>query len=134
MIEFQEEQNLTDSTGPDMTPMIDMVFLLLIFFLLTSLVMQPVLNVVLPKAATAETEKDLTITLGIDKDHVLYFNGEPVAEEDLRLKLISALESSENNTVTIQSDESVDFGKVVMLMDIARKSGAGAVSFLVKKE
>ena len=57
MIDFEYGRNITEgSAGPDMTPMIDMIFQLLIFFLLTSFFILPAVDVTLPRSRTTETQ------------------------------------------------------------------------------
>lgn len=129
MITFEEDKHLVEgSRGPDLTPMIDVIFLLLVFFLLTSFVILPSLDITLPEAETARVEEPPPVTITIGADESLLLNGEPVSRD----ALYGELRGLEPPEVLIQSDRGVSFGVVVEVMDLSRKAGAGKISFLVE--
>ncbi len=135
MIEFKKyEESLPASTGPDMTPLIDMVFLLLIFFLLTSFLALPSIPVDLPEAETAQLNEKPEVSITIRKDGILLLNGKIITEGKLKssLKRIYAFQRSKE--VIIQSDKEVQFGRIVAIMDISKKAGARNISFLVEQK
>ncbi len=137
MIEFEVERQLVErSRGPDLTPMIDMVFLLLIFFLLTSYVILPSIQVNLPEAQTALVRETPDLSLTIREDGSLYLNEESISRQRLEQALREAFARSSGETrptgIVIQSDRRVPFGFVVEIMDLAKKAGAEDISFLVE--
>jgi biopolymer transport protein ExbD len=149
VIEFEEERHLVErDRGPDLTPMIDMVFLLLIFFLLTSFVMLPSIQVDLPHSETAQVEETSEVSLTIKEDRSILLNGEAISKDRLAVALEaiysdraageSMRSTGESRTgpkeLVIQSDRSVSFGFVVEIMDLSRKAGAERISFLVEKQ
>ena len=135
MIEFEEfDESLGKSGNPDLTPLIDMVFLLLIFFLLTSFLVRPSIQVSLPETETAQVHEDSGISITIKKNGSLLLNGEPVTEDALLDSLSLIYSTSKRNSVMIQSDEEVKFGRVIEIMDISRKAGAENISFLVEQK
>ncbi|MBN2531799.1 MAG: biopolymer transporter ExbD [Spirochaetales bacterium] len=135
MIEFSSfNDNKERKTGLELTPLIDMVFLLLIFFLLTSYYTKPAIPVVLPEAESAQVHKQPDITIVIKKDGVLILEKRTVTEEMLPDILHSLLESSLEKTVHIQADQSVRFGLIIQLMDIAYMAGAKDIFFVVEKK
>ncbi|KPJ85485.1 MAG: hypothetical protein AMS17_14300 [Spirochaetes bacterium DG_61] len=135
MIEFEEfEQTISRERGPDLTPMIDMVFLLLIFFLLTSFLARPTIPVSLPEAEMVELEEKPDLTITVLKDGNLLFGGEEISDEKLERTLKRILAFRQTREVVIQSDREVPFGRIVEVMDTAKKSGAGVISFLVEKK
>jgi len=76
MIEFEQfNESISNNSGPDLTPLIDMVFLLLIFFLLTSSISRPIIPVQLPDAEKTELNTVPEITITINKDQSLRVNG-----------------------------------------------------------
>ena len=134
MIEFEEERRLVErSQGPDLTPMIDMVFLLLIFFLLTSYVILPSIQVNLPESETALVNEPADLSLTIKQDRSLYLNDEAISKNRLE-KVLRATFSRSPNGIVIQSDRDVPFGFVVEIMDLTKKAGAESISFLVEAE
>ena len=141
MIEFEEERRLVErSQGPDLTPMIDMVFLLLIFFLLTSYVILPSIQVNLPESETALVNEPADLSLTIKQDRSLYLNDEAISKNRLEKVLRATFSRSPNgigerpNGIVIQSDRDVPFGFVVEIMDLTKKAGAESISFLVEAE
>jgi biopolymer transport protein ExbD len=137
VIEFEAERHLVErSRGPDLTPMIDMVFLLLIFFLLTSYVILPSIQVNLPEAETARVIAPPELALAIREDRSLFLDDQaiPITQLEPRLREVFARTSKRPPGIVIQSDRRVPFGFVVQIMDIAKKAGAEEISFLVDAE
>jgi biopolymer transport protein ExbD len=134
MIEFEYGRNITEGGAwPDMTPMIDMIFQLLIFFLLTSFFIMPAVNVSLPKSRTAQTQPPGSLVLTVEHDGNVRLAGQPVSLRDLPAVVGAALARRTDRTVLIQSDRGVAFGRVVEVMEVAREAGAGEISFLVER-
>ena len=134
MIEFEEfEETISKGSGPDLTPLIDMVFLLLIFFLLTSFLTRPIIPVVLPEAEIAELSKDQDISVTVRRDGSLLLNSEEISDEKLARTLKRLYTYRQSRELIIQSDKEVHFGRVVEVMDISKKSGARTISFLVEQ-
>lgn len=102
----------------DLTPIIDVVFLLLIFFIMATTFSMPVLDVVLPTADSAEPvqEKNATLAISIDPQGRILHKG---AELD-RLALAELLNSDQALSVTLFVDERAPFEPFVMVMDQAK--------------
>ncbi len=117
-----------------MTPLIDMVFLLLIFFLLTSFLSRPSIPVDLPESETAQMSGVPQVSIIIKRGGGLVLNDEEVTDRQLfrMLKQTYALQASRD--VVIQSDRGVPFGRVIEVMDIVKKAGAENMSFLVERK
>jgi len=118
----------------DMIPMIDMVFLLLIFFALTSTFeIQRVMEMNLPKAASGDQlQKKQTLTLSIDSAGHLTLEKKPVELQDLESILNQSVLESAGVTLVIKGDAQVSHGKVVQLMDIANGAGVKKILITVK--
>ena len=135
MIEFEEfDESLGKSSSPDLTPLIDMVFLLLIFFLLTSFLVRPSIQVSLPETETAQVLEEPGISITIKKDGTLLLDSEPVTEDILAISLSTFFSNPEHKDVMIKSDKEVRFGRVIEIMDISKKAGAENISFLVEQK
>jgi biopolymer transport protein ExbD len=119
----------------DMIPMIDMVFLLLIFFALTSTFeIQRVMEMNLPKAATgSQLQKEQTLTLQINRENQLILENTPIALQDLQSALSQVVQESAGVTLVIKGDAQVPHGKVVEIMDITHASGVKKILITVKK-
>jgi len=135
MIDFEYGRDLTEGgTGPDMTPMIDMIFQLLIFFLLTSFFILPAVNVALPRSRSQQTQPPSALSLTIERDGGLLLAGRRVEMDELAALLATTLVQRDDRTVVIQSDRGVPFGRVVQVMEAARDGGAQDISFLVERD
>lgn len=118
----------------DMIPMIDMVFLLLIFFALTNTFeIQRVMEMNLPKAASGDQlRKEQTLTLHLKSDDHILLDHTPVALPDLKTMLSHAVKNSTGITLVIKGDAQVPHGKVVAIMDIANAIGVKKILITVK--
>jgi biopolymer transport protein ExbD len=120
--------------GFDMTPLIDVVFQLLIFFMLTSsFIAQPGIKINLPKAVTSEVvqeAKNATITL--TKENLLYFNEKLISESELKEKLTQAAKA--RKTMLIKADRGTPLGKVVGIWDLCRDSGITQINIATNRE
>jgi biopolymer transport protein ExbD len=106
----------------NMSSMTDLVFLLLIFFMLTStLVTSSALDVVLPKSK-AQTVKKATVTVTIDKDLQYSVGKNVVSEEEVEMYLLQEVANDPEAVVILRTDESVPTGKTVHVMDIAYRN------------
>jgi biopolymer transport protein ExbD len=133
MIEFDYGKDLTErSAGPDLTPMIDMIFQLLIFFLLTSFLLVPAVNVALPRSRSLEATPPAALTLTVRRDGNLLLAGQTVQVKDLPSLVSAALAGRSEAAIILQADRGVAFGRVVEVMEAARSGGARDISFLVE--
>ena len=106
----------------NMSSMTDIVFLLLIFFMLTStLVTVNALDILLPKAQ-GKTENNKSVAVSITKKLEFYIDRKKVSENDLEQSLKSLLTSDENPTIVLRAEEGVPIEKAVRIMDIANRN------------
>jgi biopolymer transport protein ExbD len=117
----------------DLTPIVDTVFNLLIFFALSLnfAATSGGINVRLPKAASAEPVKAEQLTINLTKDGKVYLNDKTTTLEELS----QTLEKNQNkeSLVVIRADNSVEHGRVVQVMDIARTQGFSHLAIAVEK-
>lgn len=118
--------------GIDLTPMIDIVFNLLIFFMLGSTIINiPQLKITLPKSSTSEISGNKEIIIiTISKDNTVFVNGEELSETALqeRLTLISKEENALERTVQIRADEEVSTKTLINVIDSVKNSGFSKLS------
>ncbi|WP_166966213.1 ExbD/TolR family protein [Yeosuana marina] len=106
----------------NMSSMTDIVFLLLIFFMIAStLVSTSAIDILLPKAS-GKTENKKSVAVSIKKDLTYYINEKRVGESVLESELIAALSSEEKPTVVLRAEKSVPVENVVKVMDIANRN------------
>ena len=105
-----------------MASMTDLVFLLLIFFMLTStLVTSSALDVILPKSKAQSVNK-ASITVTIDSVLTVSVNDAVVPMDQLELQLLSLASQDPERLVILRADESVPTGETVRIMDIAYRN------------
>jgi biopolymer transport protein ExbD len=104
----------------DIAPLIDVVFLLLIFFMLTSsFIFQPGIRVNLPKAVTSEIlHKELLIVV-VTEENEVFINERPVERDELVSRI--TLAARDNKSLLIKADKGADLGKVIEVWDICRQ-------------
>lgn len=106
----------------NMSSMTDIVFLLLIFFMIAStLVSTSAIDILLPKAS-GKTENKKSIAVSIKKDLTYYIDQKRVGESVLESELIAALSSEDKPTVILRAEKSVPVENVVKVMDIANRN------------
>jgi biopolymer transport protein ExbD len=119
----------------DIHPLIDIVFLLLIFFMVTTtFVERPGLKLELPRAKSAGQEKMRELIVTVSQDRRVFFQGREVAVANLESLLKRALSQNERKNVIIRADRRVDYGFIVGIMDIARSSGARGLTIATGEE
>ncbi len=117
----------------DIAPLIDCVFLLLIFFLLTSnFVFQPGIKINLPKAVTSEVVKENTFVITVTSDNRYYLNDAPITFVELKSKLQES--SIKDKIVLIKADRDVSLGKIVSIWDFCRDIGVTQINIATNQE
>jgi biopolymer transport protein ExbD len=102
--------------------MSDIVFLLLLFFMLTSTLVQPTaLKVLLPKGTTQSNARPMT-TISITKDHQYFIEDQPIALENLEAALQAKVGADPEIYISVHADRSVPLEYVVNVMNIAAKN------------
>ena len=108
----------------NITSLIDVLFILLIFFMVTSTFLeQPGMKLELPKAKSANVENVENMVVYIDSDRQVFLNDKPVAIDRLEKQLAELINKDEDPTLVLRADKTVPHGLVVMAMDIAKQVG-----------
>ncbi len=118
------------SPSISITPLIDVVLLLVIFFMLSStFVVQPGIKVRLPEAVTAERGEPRDLVLVLTREGALYLNDRMVTESELTDALAREFKTRKSAYLIIRADKDARHGRVVALMDIAKQAGAKRLAF-----
>jgi biopolymer transport protein ExbD len=120
------------SAGLDMAPLIDVVFLLLIFFMLTSSFLQPSIPLSLPQAAASDEPPPAPVFVSVDSAGAVYINQDAVPRENFGAALGALLAGRQDRSVNFRGDRVMSYDIFVGLMDEARR--AGAVQFNIVHE
>lgn len=119
-MQFRSRNRVTPEFN--MSSMTDIVFLLLIFFMLTStMVTTNALDLNLPNAK-GKTENNQSVSVSITKDLEYYIDKEPTAEDALEPKLLELLSGDENKAIVLRAEKGVPIENAVKVMDIAKRN------------
>lgn len=133
-MEYQDNSIESDA-AIDLAPMIDIIFVLLLFFIVTTTFVKDMnLDLERPKASSAVAASSKAIRLYVDQHGDTYLDGEPVRMWLIQSKLRDLLSTSTNKIVLVVTDEGVPAGKLVEVVDQARLSGAESVGVATQKE
>ena len=117
--------------GIDMTPLIDVVFLLLIFFMLTFAIQGQGLSISLPQGSETDQKKvEKDIIVKINQNDTLHLNDTQIAVNSLKEALGEKLKSRSNKLVVIDSAPKVKYGLFAQVLDISREAGAENFSII----
>ncbi len=119
------------SIGLDMAPLIDVIFLLLIFFMLSSSFMRPTMELNLPKAVSADEQTPEVLAISADKAGHLALNGKDITLEGLEAAVRRELENNpEIKQLHVHGDRDMPYGIFVQIMDRARMGGISQVNIV----
>ena len=111
-------------TGINITPLVDIVLVLLIIFMMTaSYIVSPAIKVELPRAASAEETAQSQLALVITKEGELFLNNKKIDEDALKQFIRERKSSLENLEAIIAADGSVKHERVVGLIDLIKTEG-----------
>ena len=122
----------------DMTPMIDIVFQLIVFFLVsTTFAVVPAIKLNLPESHTSEGASLKGITITAEKNGVLFFNDTEVSMETLGTELLSYDTGDlkkEEFPVSLEADSEVTNGTIVKIFDVIRENGYAVINLRTTSE
>ena len=111
-------------TDINVTPLVDIMLVLLIIFMLTAnLIDNPSIEVDLPQASTGEATEPTTLGLVLNTAGEIYLNGELTTEEALKTYLADTAKRDPKAQAIIAADKDVSHGQVIHLIDVVRQMG-----------
>ena len=117
----------------NMTPLVDVMLVLLIIFIITVPVMKHAVNIDLPRAAVhPEDTRPLTIRLSVDAQGSYYWNEEKIADADLATRLKDAAARTPQPELHIRGDKDVRYERVAQAMALAQRSGLQKIGFITE--
>jgi biopolymer transport protein ExbD len=115
----------TTEASVDLTPMIDMTFILLIFFMVATTFQKDLkIDINRPGASSGQIASTKAIKVYVDKQGQAYLDGEPVQVWVIQSRLRDLLKTQSQKSVLVVTDEAVPSGKLVEVVDQARLAGA----------
>ena len=108
----------------NITPLIDVLFILIIFFTVSSTFLeQPGIELKLPDAESSQTHTAQKVIIYIDKNETIYLNDEQVNINILVEYVQAKLAEQKEKNVVLRADTEVDYGVIINIMDLLRKKG-----------
>lgn len=122
------------SLSLDMAPLIDVVFQLLIFFMLSSSFFNPALKLNLPKAVEQDRREPERIVVSVNRAGNIFVNSTPVLMTELKAQLEKKLFSDREKAIHLRGDKEMPYRLFVQVMDMARQAGARHINIVHESE
>jgi biopolymer transport protein TolR len=120
----------------NVTPLVDVMLVLLIIVILIAPMLQKGVDVALPEAVNTHDKPDTSdqIVVHVDKSSLLYVNGlKQPSQEDVVARLQTVLETAADKTVYLKGDREAPYGAIMSMMDALRKAGIETVGLITEK-
>ncbi len=123
-----------DKARIEIIPMIDIIFFLLVFFMLSTLSMtvNRSMPVNLPRAASAARDVRENLSITVTREGEIFLNKEPIALHDITARVQAGLRQNPDLLAVINADDQASHGTVVDIMDAIRLAGVAHVAIAVK--
>ncbi|MDR3325358.1 MAG: biopolymer transporter ExbD [Spirochaetaceae bacterium] len=118
----------------DITPLLDIVFQLLLFFILTSAMLQPTLELELPQSNQQEESVEADLIVSIDREDRLFLNDAPASREEAAQSLRALAAEKPDAIVILRGDGGLSYGKFFELLDLARNAGIKTLNLAYEPE
>lgn len=117
-----------------LTSLIDIVFLLLVYFLLTTnFMVDEGIKIKLPQASASAPQTEREITIYVDRAGKAYLENQELSSGELFTRLRGLLGTGEDRLVVVKADRDVVLNKAVRVMDVAKAAGAGRLCLATEK-
>jgi biopolymer transport protein ExbD len=117
----------------NLTPLMDLTFILLITFIITFPLIEQGIPVQLPQAKTAPLTSDKSQSITISKDGALFLDDVPVSEEALQAQMHALGSSASELTVMVRADERVQYAAVVRVLKILHEAGVSRMALVTQE-
>ena len=115
----------------NVTPLVDVMLVLLVIFILTAPLLASSIKLELPKTDAAKpADAPKFVTIVVDQAGQVFLNDKPVALEQLGSRLKETATQNADTEVQLRADQAVPYGKVVEVMGVAQKAGLNRIGFI----
>ncbi|QSQ20474.1 biopolymer transporter ExbD [Pyxidicoccus parkwayensis] len=129
------QENEEEITGINVTPLVDIVLVLLIIFMVTAnFIVRETVEVDLPRAANGGETVQGLVNVVLDKEGKLFFDGAEVSEDELTRKVAEQVAKDKDTRAIISADQSLAYGRVMRLIDVVKGQGIAKFALNIEKD
>jgi biopolymer transport protein TolR len=122
-------------TGINVTPLVDVVLVLLIIFMVTAnFIVRETMEVDLPRAANAGETVQGLVAVVLDRQGKLYLDGAEVSEAELRVKVAESVKRDPETRAILSADQALPYGEVMHLIDVVKGEGVSRFALNIEKD
>jgi biopolymer transport protein TolR len=134
-MQVQKKQRLSSSMSEiNVTPLVDVMLVLLIIFMVTAPMMQSGITVNLPSAETRSNPSSGGLVITVTKDHYIYMENKVINLYLLESRVKNYFLNKKKKIVFLKADKDVSYGYVISVMDVLKKSGIETVGMIVDQK
>ncbi len=130
----------TDSSGRtrtaladiNVTPLVDVVLVLLIIFMLTAPILQSGIEVAVPKTKTVKQITEERLVISIDRQQRVFLGNDPININEIASRLKQRIRDPQGQSIFLRADENVPFGAFATVMDAVKQAGITNVSIVTQ--
>lgn len=136
MRRYSSRNSLQTLTEINVTPLLDLAFVLLIIFMITTPLIENSLDLVVPKSSTAQgaVNPAEVLTVSIDRNDSLKLNDTPISPEDLEARLLAAKQEKPDTAVVVRPHRDLAVQRFISVMDILQRAGIAKVGVMTQRE
>ena len=128
---LERDKGTSPMSDINMTPLIDVMLVLVVIFIITAPLLASSIKLDLPKTDAAKpNEAPKFVLLVVDKSGQAFLNDKPVASAELAQQLAQTAKQNPDTELQLRADESVPYGRVVEVMGVAQKAGLNRIGFV----
>ena len=136
MRRYSQRHNLSTLSEINITPLLDLAFVLLIIFMITTPLLENSVNLVIPSSGTANAAVNpgQVQTISIDRREAMKINDKPIAAADLQARLADLKKANPDLAIVIRPDRDLPVQKLIALMDTLQRAQINKVGIATKAE
>ncbi len=132
MQNFEREELQAPLAEINMTPLVDVMLVLLVIFLVTAPILNNAIKLDLPKESASQNTDDKSIVISIDSSGNYFLKNKKISDLDLQAQLAIAAQNNKKQQLQIFADENANYGKVSHILAMAQKNGLTNISFVTQ--